>query len=104
MTYSMNRKLSILTPQGLEFLTQSILEIGKLNEMTVFRMLSVFNQLDQLDATYQVPIVQSLIRILEAFPPEESASIHNTVKRLLKGSSKAIKAYEGKMGKKLDLL
>lgn len=101
MSYTSNRKLSLLTSEGLSFLTECILEIGRWNEMTVFRMLTVFNQLDQLDVKYQVPIVESLLRILEAFPAHMSASIHNTVKRLLNGSPRAVKAYEEKMGKKL---
>ncbi len=103
MNYALNRKLSLLTPEGLDYLTTCLLQLGRWNEMTTFRMLSAFNQLNQLDSTHQVPIVEALLRILEAIPLEESASVHNTVRRLLKGSPKAVKAHEEKTGKKLTL-
>src|SRR3989344_6079858 len=100
MFFALNRKLSLLTVEGLAYLTECLLQLGKWNELTTFRMLAAFNQLNQLDEKYQVPLVESLLRLLEAIPLEESASVHNTVKRLLKGSPKAVKVYEEKMGKK----
>ena len=97
--FAHNKKKSLLTKEGRKFLQESILKLAVVNEYNTVHMIKTFGTLDKIDELHQVPLVQSIVAILEALSPEKNPSVYNTLKLILLGSPKAIKSFEKVHGK-----
>lgn len=97
LSFASNRKKSLLTEEGLEYLTAIMIKISKLNEYTGFHLLSAFSDLEKLDVANQVQLVGALYTVRDALSKKEHPSVYNNIQRILKHCPKAVKAWkEGK--------
>jgi len=103
-TFALNRKRSILTKEGLEFMKDTLLKLSEINEYTVINCLEAFNKINNIDKKYQPDAVKCLIEIMKKVDPYCAPSVYNTTRRILIKSPDAVKAYEKKYGRLGKLL
>ena len=103
MPFAMNRKVSIITKQGCDFLIESIIKLSKLNEYTVFNLLPAFSHLDKLKTNDQVMLVEGLLKVMENISEKDHPSVYNNIKRILESSKTAVLAFEKAKGGVLRL-
>ena len=97
LSFASNRKKSLLTAEGLAYLTEIMITISKLNEYTGFHLLAAFSDLEKLDFSHQVQLVGALYAVRDALSKKEHPSVYNNIQRILKNCPKAVKAWkEGK--------
>ena len=94
MPFAMNRKISLLTEKGLNFLIDTIIKLAKVNCYSAFNLLPVFSQLEKLEPKHQARIVEGLHRINDELNEKEHASVYNNIKRILNGCPKAVAEWE----------
>jgi aminopeptidase N len=97
--FALNRKISLQTPEGREFLLEILLKLAPINEYTIVRMLRVFGDIDSMEEEYYQPLVQILVTLLEKLDPATTPSVYNTTRRILLGAPRAVQAYEKAHGK-----
>ncbi|RMF06757.1 DUF3458 domain-containing protein [Candidatus Woesearchaeota archaeon] len=101
MSFAGNKKKSLLTKEGREYLLEKILQLAKINEYSTTYLLKAMNTLDKIEKEHQIELVELLLKVLEKLNPEETPSVYNTAKMILKGSKKAVENYgKEKQGKK----
>ena len=96
--FAMNRKVSLQTPEGREFLTGSLIRLAKVNEYSTVMALQALSSIDGMDPEYLVPVAKILADLLLSTDQKLTPSVFNTTRRLLKGSPKALAAYEEQYG------
>ncbi|MFA5108262.1 MAG: M1 family metallopeptidase [Candidatus Micrarchaeia archaeon] len=96
--FAYNKRISMQTEKGREYLMQIILTLAKINEYSTSHVLSIFSKINDFEPKYHEPLISMLIKLLDAVP-SENAVVHNTIKRLIKGAPDAVKTYEKKNGK-----
>lgn len=94
LSFASNRKKSLLTTEGMQYLTEIMIKVSKLNDYTGFHLLSVFSDLEKLDADVQVSLVGALYKIREQLSKKEHPSVYNNIQRILKNCPKAVKKYK----------
>ena len=92
--FAMNRKISLQTPEGREFLTASLIRLAKVNEYSTVMALQALSSIDGMDPEYLAPVVKILADLLASTDKKSTPSVYNTTRRLLNGSPKALAAYE----------
>jgi len=92
--FARNRKYSLQTPDGLEFLTQTIIRLAGINEYSTVGLLNSFSVIDFMPSEFFVPLTNALVTIKESIDAEKSPSVYNRIIKLLLGAPNAIKAYE----------
>ena len=97
--FARNRKYSLQTPEGLDFLKQTIIRLAGINEYSTVGLLNAFAAIDFIDPDYYVPLVSVLVDVLNEIDSDKSPSVHNRIIKLLLGAPKAVKLYESKAGK-----
>ncbi|MDV0446654.1 hypothetical protein MsAg5_05040 [Methanosarcinaceae archaeon Ag5] len=93
-TFARNRKYSLQTEEGLEFLKETIIRLAAINEYSTVGLLNAFSAIDKMETKYHVPLVAALDEIAEVIDPEKSPSVFNRIKKLLIGAPNAVRAYE----------
>ena len=96
--FAQNRKKSLLTRDGREFLSRSLSRLARVNEYSTISILRVFGALDQLDPADQVPLVGILAHLLDTTDPDKTPSVYNTARRILLDSPVAVAQFEQKEG------
>jgi aminopeptidase N len=96
--FAMNRKVSLQTQEGREFLTRSLIRLAKVNEYSTVMALQALSSIDGTDREYLVPVAKILADLLASTDQKKTPSVYNTTRRLLKGSPKALAAYEAQYG------
>ena len=91
--FAMNRKQSLQTREGREFLKNTILMLAPINEFTTVSILHAFDAIDRMEAGYHVPLVTLLTGIIDGLDPEKTPSAYNTARRILDGAPEALRAY-----------
>ncbi len=101
MRFAYNKRLSLQTGDGREYLKEILLTLSHVNEYAAVNAFSVFGQIDLMQEKYHLPLGTMLVDILKELEKnkEENISVCNTIKRLLKGAPKVIAAYEKANGK-----
>ncbi|MCA9478161.1 MAG: M1 family metallopeptidase [Nanoarchaeota archaeon] len=95
-----NKRKSLLTVQGRDYLKHIALLLAPINEYNCLRALDTLDVLNHLDKEPQQELVKMIIEILEELKSEKHVdSVVSYLKRTLKGSGKARAAYEEKYGK-----
>ena len=97
--FARNRKYSLQTPEGLEFLTQTIIRLAGINEYSTVGLLNSFSVIDFMSPASFIPLVDSLVTIAESIDAEKSPSVYNRIIKLLVGAPNAVKVYESKKKK-----
>ncbi|WNY22908.1 hypothetical protein MmiHf6_02000 [Methanimicrococcus hongohii] len=92
--FARNRKYSLQTPEGLEFLKQTIIRLAGINEYSTVGLLNAFSIIDFMNPKYYVPLVDALVTIAESVSAEKSPSVYNRIIKLLVGAPKAVRLYE----------
>ena len=88
--FAMNKKKSLLTEQGRDFLKKSIIKLAQINEYTTGHLLTVFGNLDKIEEKHQVPLVNILNDVLKTLDQEKTPSVFNTINRILAGNPNAV--------------
>ncbi len=96
LAFAANRKKSLLTPEGLEYLTDIMIRIAKLNEYMGFLLLATFNDVEKLDKNDQCAVVGALQTIKNAVSKKQAPSVINNIQRILKKCPKAVAAWKAK--------
>ncbi|MFA6888071.1 MAG: M1 family metallopeptidase [Candidatus Woesearchaeota archaeon] len=94
LPFAANRKKSLLTKEGLDYLTEIMITLSKLNEYSGFMLLATFSDLEKLDANNQCAIVSSLQKIKNAISKKECPSVYNNIQRILKKCPKAVALWK----------
>jgi aminopeptidase N len=102
--FALNRKKSLQTDVGRAFLAKTIRMLAPINEFSTVSILRVFGALDAMEEADQVPLAGILAGLLKDLDPEKTPSVYNTIRRLLVSSPGAVRNYEQKQGKIMELL
>ncbi|MDY0266633.1 MAG: M1 family metallopeptidase [Methanimicrococcus sp.] len=97
--FARNRKYSLQTADGLEFLKRTIIRLSSINEYSTVGLLNAFSVIDFMEAEYYLPLTETLIEIAKAVDAQKAPSVYNRILKLLIGAPKAVKVYENKHGK-----
>ena len=92
--FAMNRKKSLLTEAGREFLREKIGQLAKVNEYSTGYLLKVFGNIDKIAEEHQAELVDVLMKVRDELSQEETPSVYNTIERILKGSPKGVQKWE----------
>jgi len=97
-SFAANRKVSLQTPEGRELFGEILLELIPVNQNSVVSMLRAFGAVDLMEEAYHVPLIELLVGVRDHTDPEQSAVVHHTIRRLLIGAPRAVRAYEARHG------
>ncbi len=97
--FAMNKKKSLLTENGREFLKETMIEVSKLNEYTGNIFLSLFEELNYMKENEISEYVKLLVDLRKELSFEEQPSVFNNIKQILDSSPRAVKKYEESYGK-----
>lgn len=97
--FARNRKYSLQTPEGLEFLKATIIRLAEINEYSTVGLLNAFSAIDFMNPKYYIPLTGTLTEIAETISAEKSPSVYNRIIMLLIGAPKAVKLYEKEVRK-----
>jgi aminopeptidase N len=103
-TYASNKRISLLTKNGRDFLTHLIVKLAPINEYTTGHLVRVTGQIDLLDKEYRAECAKILVDTLKGVDKEKFPSVYNTAKRMLVNLPASRKEYEAKYGKISDLV
>ncbi len=96
--FAMNRKKSLQTVKGRQFLTSMLVKLARVNEYSTVMALQAFSAVDSMEQEYRADAVKVVADLLATLDPEETPSVYNTAKRLLKGLPKSCSEYKEKFG------
>ncbi|KYC45489.1 MAG: Leucyl aminopeptidase [Candidatus Methanofastidiosum methylothiophilum] len=96
--FAHNRKKSLETEEGRDFLKNIIIKLSKINEYTAVNAIKVFGNIDDMEEKHHLALVQVLLDILSNINQEKMPSVYNTARRLLIGAPIAIEKYKDKYG------
>lgn len=81
--FSHNRRKSLCTKEGRQFLKEAILRLAKVNEYNTVRILDAFNVLHKLPEKYQEACTKLLQEIVDQLNPDTEPSVVSYIKRTL---------------------
>jgi aminopeptidase N len=96
--FAHNRKKSLETEEGRDFLKTSIIKLSKINEYTAVNAIKVFGNIDDMEEKYHLDLAKVLVDIMSNITPEKMPSVYNTARRLLIGAPVAVGKYKDKYG------
>lgn len=96
--FALNRKRSLQTADGREYLREIISKLAVINEFSTVNMLRVFGNIDLMEEDYHVPLVSLLVKARKELDPERTPGVYNMIGRLLAGAPKAVGEYEIEYG------
>lgn len=96
--FARNRKYALQTPEGLEYLKQTIIRLAGINEYSTVGLLNAFSAIDFMEPSAHVALVGTLVTIAQTIDAEKSPSVYNRIIKLLLGAPDAVKMYEKEVG------
>ncbi len=99
MRFGFNKRKSLLTDEGRNFVKESIIKLAPVNEYTTTIMLSIFSHIDFLDKEPMIKGYQTVKEIYDTVDKEKYPMVSNSAKKILLKSEKARTEYENKFGK-----
>lgn len=96
--FARNRRLSLETPEGRDYLARVLGRLGRVNEYNTVSALEVFGALDRMAEEHQAPLVGVLLSVMRAVDPETQPSVYHTARRLLHGAPHAVARYVAEHG------
>jgi aminopeptidase N len=97
--FALNRKKSLQSPEGRQFLLETLRKLAPVNEYNTVQALHAFGAIDLMEKIYHEPVVHILVNILNELDSSRTPVVYNTIRRLLLGSPVAVRAYEKVHGK-----
>jgi aminopeptidase N len=94
--FAMNKKNSLLKPEGRAYLKEKVIQLAQINEYSTGRLLKVFGAIDKLEKSYRADVYKILVDLIDALDSKAYPSVFNTVKRIMAGSPLAKADYESK--------
>lgn len=82
--WAANRKLSLLSDDGLDLTVELIGVIGKVNQMSAYALLSAFGDLEKFEGAEQARLVEALKKMQESLDKKEQQSLYNQLDTMLK--------------------
>lgn len=92
--FAHNRKKSLETEEGRDFLKDALIKISDINEFTTVNAIKVFGNIDDMEEKYQIALIKVLVDIMSNLTLEKTPSVYNTARRLLIGAPKATQMYK----------
>ncbi|MEN6379527.1 MAG: M1 family metallopeptidase [Methanofastidiosum sp.] len=92
--FAHNRKKSLETEEGRNFLKDAIIKLSAINEYTAVNAIKVFGNIDDMEEKHHLELVKALIDIMSNITPEKMPSVYNTARRLLIGAPVALGKYK----------
>jgi len=96
--FAHNRKKSLETEEGREFLKDVIIKLAKINEYTTVNAMKVFGNIDDMEDKHHIPLIKVLVDIMINLTFDATPSVYNTARRLILGAPIAIEKYKEKYG------
>ena len=78
-----------------------LLTLAPINEYSTVNMLAVFGNLDRMKTEHQAPLIEILLRVLDATDPKITPSVYNTARRIRAASPGATAVWERENGKQI---
>ncbi len=103
VSFSRNRKLSIQTAKGINFLVERIIKLAPINEYNTVEMLNAFSSIDCMNRIDRLSLFHSLVHIYRNVDPKKCPAVSNRIKKLILGSPVALKEYERSTGTPFSL-
>ena len=97
--FAYNKKKSLETNKGREYLKNILIKLAKYNEYACTRTFPVFGFVDMMEDQYKVPVVKLLVDVLDEINQKDHPSVFNTIKRILSKTPNSVKMYEKEYGK-----
>lgn len=94
ISFALNKKISLQTQEGRDYLKQIIIKLTKINEYTTSRLFSIFGNLDLMKVEDQVTLVSLLKEVQSKIDSKKHAIVYNTIERILVKSPISIKNWE----------
>ncbi len=94
LRFAANRKISLETEEGREFLSDSLTTLARVNEYISTGILNVFSHLDSYEDTVRDACFAILTSLINTAPETEAPSVIRTARRILQKSPKAKEAYD----------
>lgn len=85
LSFAHNKKKSLLTKEGREFLKNTILKLAPINEYTTGHLLKVLGHVDKVENKHQTALKKMMKDILKKLDQKKTPSVYNTLARILKG-------------------
>ena len=83
LRFAQNRKVSLETEEGREFLAESIIRLAKVNAYITTGMLSVFSHMHEAEETERAVQRNLLSRIAEGVSAKESPAVYQTLQQIM---------------------
>ncbi|HJJ40730.1 MAG TPA: aminopeptidase N C-terminal domain-containing protein, partial [Methanocorpusculum sp.] len=83
LRFAQNRKVSLETEEGREFLAESIIRLAKVNAYITTGMLSVFSHMHEAEETERAVQRNLLSRIAERVSAKESPAVYQTLQQIM---------------------
>ena len=83
LRFAQNRKVSLETEEGREFLKASIIRLSKVNAYITTGMLSVFSHMKEYPDDLKEKLMEVLLEIERSVSAEESPAVYQTAKQIL---------------------
>lgn len=83
LRFAQNRKVSLETEDGREFLKASIIRLSKVNAYITTGMLSVFSHMKEYPDELKEKLMAVLLEIESSVSPDESPAVYQTAKQIL---------------------
>ena len=83
LRFAQNRKVSLETEEGREFLKASIIRLSKVNAYITTGMLSVFSHMKEYPEELKEKLMAVLLEIERSVSAEESPAVYQTAKQIL---------------------
>lgn len=94
-TFARNKRKSLLTKDGLDYITEILTKLSPINEYVAVQIMNIlFGKIDYLDEKHQVTVIESILKILKTLDKYKIPSAFNNLMRILKNSEKSVKNYE----------
>ncbi|KAF1077915.1 M1 family metallopeptidase [Methanogenium sp. MK-MG] len=99
--FAQNKKISLETPEGRALIEEILITLAPVNEYSTGNMLAVFGNIDRMKEEHQAPLIEILLRVLDATDPQQTPSVYNTARRIRAASPAATAVWERENGKKI---
>ncbi|KDE56301.1 M1 family metallopeptidase [Methanoculleus sp. MH98A] len=96
--FALNRKRSLETEEGRDYLTEVLRRLAPVNEYSTVRALDAFAFIDKMEPRHRVPAVAVLAGLLAGLDPGAYPAVYNNARRFLLGAPEGVRAYEEEHG------
>ncbi len=93
-SFAANRKISLQTTEGRDLFAEILRVLAPVNQNSVVSLLRAFGAIDLMEEEYHVPLINLLVSVRNQLDPGTSPVVLHTIRRLLAGAPRAVRAWE----------